>query len=66
MRIYELVSGIQITVSDEEDQIIKKIQTGEKLNDRDDHLAFFLVSRGILKRNGDKYIVIEKPDVWRD
>lgn len=66
MKIYELVSGITVHLSEEEDQVVKKVHSGESLNEREDHLAFFLIGRGILERTGDKYKVIEKPDVWRD
>lgn len=66
MKLYELISGIKIALSEEEHQIVKCIQAGNSLDERQDHLAFFLMGRGILERDGDKYKVIEKPDVWRD
>lgn len=66
MKIYELISGTQIILSEEEDAIVKKIKEGGSLDEREDHLAFFLVGRGILERDGDKYSIIQKPDVWRD
>lgn len=66
MKLYELISGAIIPLSEEEDQVVKKIKNQESLDEREDHLAFFLVGRGILEKSGDKYKVIEKPDVWRD
>ncbi|MCK9529428.1 MAG: hypothetical protein M0R77_02495 [Gammaproteobacteria bacterium] len=66
MKLYELISGAKIALSEEEHQIVEKIKTGESLDEREDHLAFFLMGRGILERDGDKYRVVQKPDVWRD
>lgn len=66
MKIYELISGIQISLSEEENSLINKINENEGLDEREEHLAFLLTSRGILERSGDKYKVIKKPDVWRD
>ncbi len=66
MKLYDLLSGAKIAISEEEHAIVNKVRAGEELDEREDHLAFFLSGRGILKRDGDKYKVIEKPDVWRD
>lgn len=66
MRLYELISGVKIHLSEEEDQIVRKVRNDESLDEREDHLAFFLVGKGILERSGDKYKVKQKPDVWRD
>lgn len=66
MKIYELISGIKISLSEEENDLIHKINEHEGLNEREEQLAFLLSSRGILERSGDKYKVIKKPDVWRD
>lgn len=66
MKLYELISGATITLSNEEDAVVQKVKNNEPLDERDNQVAFFLLGRGIFERNGDKYRVIEKPDVWRD
>lgn len=66
MKLYELISGAKIALSEEEHEVVEKIKGGEPLGERAEHLAFFLMGRGILERDGDKYKVVQKPDVWRD
>lgn len=66
MRLYELISGAKIALSEEEHEIVETIRKGGALDERQDHLAFFLMGRGILERDGDKYKIVQKPDVWRD
>jgi hypothetical protein len=66
MRLRELISGIKIPISEEENAVVDKVNDGGELNEREDHLAFFLMGKGILEKSGDKYRVRQKPDVWRD
>lgn len=66
MKLYELISGAKIAISEEEHQVVESVRNNVELNEREAHLAFFLMGRGILERDGDKYKVTKKPDVWRD
>lgn len=66
MKLYELISGAIIHLSNEEDAVVSKVKAADSLDERDAQVAFTLLGRGILERDGDKYKVIQKPDVWRD
>lgn len=73
MRAWELKSGINIYLSDEEADLVERIlnnNEGSNLNERDKVIANRLVSKGVLRRieykNHDEYKVIKRQDFWRD
>lgn len=72
MRVWELLSGIYVHLTEEESSLIDKLRKegGADLTGREIIVADKLVQKGILSRiehpDYDEYKIITKPDVWRD
>lgn len=72
MKIWELASGINIMLSEEENDLLEQLITNDmyQLNEREDVIAQKMVSKNVLNRidfeNSIKYMVNYKKDVWRD
>ena len=72
MRAWELISGIQVPISEEEAELIEDLASDEdkKLSEREEIVAENLVKKGVLDRieekDHDRFRIIKAPDVWRD
>jgi hypothetical protein len=75
MRYYEISSGFRIPVSEEEQQLLDR--AGENrclmrsdLSEREEHMAWRMVSRGLLNQETDEnhkifFIPNDANDLWR-
>ncbi len=62
MRYFELVSGVRMPISKEEQGIVDRAEKGltnNSMDERDQEVARLLVNRGVLnrKRNADKEMI---------
>lgn len=75
MRWHEIAGGIRLPVFKDESEIMDKVQKAgrlpyESLSDDERHIAFDLISRGVLRavrtKDGKKYYeVVGSEDLWR-
>lgn len=74
MRFFEISSGLQVPVSEEEQELLnlvieRKRIAGKSLDERQLELARLMVSRGLLNRliedNKVSYEANGLPDLWR-
>ena len=76
MRFREIRGGIQVPVSNEEQELLERIEKSsgmfrKDLNERERELARLMVSRGVLNRMRDddkqvRYLINDLEDLWRN
>lgn len=72
MKIWELASGINIMLSEEENDLLEGLikNSKKKLDEREEIVAQTLVSKGVFNKideNDDvSFLVNYRADVWRD
>lgn len=76
MRFREIRGGIQVPVSNEEQELLERIEKSsgtlrKDLNERERELARLMVSRGVLNRVRDqeqqvRYLINDLEDLWRN
>lgn len=76
MRFYEIRSGVQIPLSNEENRLVETIReagqiSAEKLDERDTELARILTTKGVLNRTTNEddvhsFTVNDLEKLWRD
>lgn len=76
MRFREIRGGIQVPVSNEEQELLERIEQSsgmfrKDLNERERELARLMVSRGVLNRMRDqdsqvRYLINDLEDLWRN
>jgi hypothetical protein len=76
MRFREIRGGIQVPVSNEEQELLERIEKSSStlrkdLNERERELARLMVSRGVLNRVRDseqqvRYLINDLEDLWRN
>ena len=68
MRIWELSSGINVSLTEEESKLVQRFQkeTKPSLNEREQVVARHLVQKDVLKRDGTRLKLNVADDLWRD
>lgn len=72
MKIWELTTGINIMLSEEENDLLEGLieNSKMKLDDREEVIAQTLVSKGVFNKIDENdnitFLVNYKADVWRD